>query len=305
MNRYDEYLKKLASEDPILAPDSVRENIDKILSGLPNEPVPKVEEFTQKKSTHKSLRYFTAAASIVFVVCFAMPNLSGVYASAMAEMPVLGEVIKVLTIRTYQYQDDTHDMSVLVPKVEVDENGQAETDINSDIAIFTDQIVMNFYHNLESYDEDAHEALTLDHKVITNTKHWFSMRLRVTETAASSYTYYKYYSIDKQTGETINLGSLFQDKSYIDVLTNEIKAQIDKQMANNTELKYYISDPDLGDEFIQLHEDHNYYINDEGKLVIPFDEYEIAPGYMGCPEFEIPTKVFKDYLKNQYKELFS
>ncbi|MBQ5857886.1 MAG: DUF3298 domain-containing protein, partial [Peptococcaceae bacterium] len=29
----------------------------------------------------------------------------------------------------------------------------------------------------------------------------------------------------------------------------------------------------------------------DGKLVIVFDEYEVAPGFMGCPEFIIDEKI--------------
>ena len=40
--------------------------------------------------------------------------------------------------------------------------------------------------------------------------------------------------------------------------------------------------------FTELSPDAKFYINGEGNVVIVFDEYEIAPGYMGFPEFEIP-----------------
>ena len=32
-----------------------------------------------------------------------------------------------------------------------------------------------------------------------------------------------------------------------------------------------------------------FYLNAEGALVIVFDEYEVAPGSMGMPEFVIPA----------------
>ena len=39
-----------------------------------------------------------------------------------------------------------------------------------------------------------------------------------------------------------------------------------------------------------------FYINSDGKLVIAFDEAEVAPASMGCPEFVIPTEVIQDML---------
>ncbi len=40
----------------------------------------------------------------------------------------------------------------------------------------------------------------------------------------------------------------------------------------------------------------NFYINKEGKFVISFDEYEVAPGYMGVQEFIIPTEIISNIL---------
>lgn len=34
-------------------------------------------------------------------------------------------------------------------------------------------------------------------------------------------------------------------------------------------------------------EDNKFYINEAGNLVIVFEKYEVAPGFMGQQEFEI------------------
>ena len=36
----------------------------------------------------------------------------------------------------------------------------------------------------------------------------------------------------------------------------------------------------------------DFYINSNGKVVIVFEKYKIAPGYMGTQEFEIDKKIF-------------
>ncbi len=45
--------------------------------------------------------------------------------------------------------------------------------------------------------------------------------------------------------------------------------------------------------FKEISPQQNFYLNPEGKLVIAFNEYEVAPGSMGCPEFEMPDEIFK------------
>ena len=44
----------------------------------------------------------------------------------------------------------------------------------------------------------------------------------------------------------------------------------------------------------------NFYISEEGTLTLVFDKYEIAPGYMGSVEFEIPTEVIADIVKDGF-----
>ena len=41
--------------------------------------------------------------------------------------------------------------------------------------------------------------------------------------------------------------------------------------------------------FQSIEDDQSFYINNSGQLVIVFDEYEVAPGSMGMPEFVIPS----------------
>ena len=46
---------------------------------------------------------------------------------------------------------------------------------------------------------------------------------------------------------------------------------------------------------------YTHLFSEDGNIVILFDKYEAAPGYMGCPEFEIPETVYAEYLKDDYK----
>ncbi|WP_249651017.1 RsiV family protein, partial [Lysinibacillus sp. D4A3_S15] len=56
------------------------------------------------------------------------------------------------------------------------------------------------------------------------------------------------------------------------------------------------ADEDLMEEFTAIQPDQQFYISDKGKLVLSFDKYDVAPGFMGVVEFEIPTDVLKDDL---------
>ena len=303
MNKFDETIKKNATEHPIETPASVREHIDEILADLPETPEAQTSNVVSFPKKRSYSRYLSTAACIAFVFFFAMPNLSSNYALAMSKIPILGEVIEVLTIRSYNYEDGNYELDIKVPGI--DAESESAADINATVADLTDQVVVQFYDDLEKNEGKGHGAVNIDYTVLTNTKQWFTLHLIVAETAASSNLYYKYYHIDKESGQNVALGDLFQDDHYAEVITAEIKSQMERQMQKDDAIEYFVNDPDLGDDFITIDAKHNFYINKEGSLVIPFDKYEVAPGSMGCPEFEIPTKTFKNLLKNEYRDLFS
>lgn len=58
------------------------------------------------------------------------------------------------------------------------------------------------------------------------------------------------------------------------------------------ETQIYFVDTDMPDnDFQQIAAEQSFYYNQEGQLVIAFNEYEVAPGYMGCPQFIINDAV--------------
>ncbi len=77
-----------------------------------------------------------------------------------------------------------------------------------------------------------------------------------------------------------------------------------KRHKEDENMIYWVSgveDEDLIELFEKISKDQNFYINNDGKLVICFDKYEVAPGYMGVQEFIIPTEVISNVLvSNEY-----
>ena len=52
--------------------------------------------------------------------------------------------------------------------------------------------------------------------------------------------------------------------------------------------------------FSEITGEENFYISQDGKLTLVFDEYTVAPGYMGVVEFEIPTEVIAGIVKDGF-----
>lgn len=296
MNNFDKYIKSKAAKEQTDIPDSVKNRIEQTLADLP-----------EKKPVIKQIRILprilASAACFVFIILFLLPNVSVTYAQALEPIPVIGDIVRVVTIRNYFYSDDKHEMDIEVPKIEGD-NDAAEN-INQDITKLTETLVGQFYEDVELIGDEGHSSIYLDYETVTNTDTWFTLKIRVHEAAGSSNTYYKFYHIDKRTDEIVKLGDLAKDNSFYDVLVKEIKRQMKLQMENDSSVVYWLDDSIIGKDFVSLTENHNFYWNDNGDLVIVFDKYEVCPGAMGTPEFVIDKGVFRDVLKSEYKDAIS
>lgn len=296
MNDFDKYIKYKAAEERSDIPDSVKNRIEQTLADLP-----------EKKPVIKQIRILpriaAAAACFVFIILFLLPNVSVTYAQELEQIPVIGSIVRVVTIRNYFYSDDKHEMDIDLPKIEGD-NDAAEN-INQDITQLTETLVGEFYEEVELIGDEGHSSIYLDYETVTNTDTWFTLKIRVHEAAGSGNTYYKFYHIDKRTNKIVKLGDLANDNSFYDVLVAEIKRQMKLQMETDSSIVYWLDESIIGEDYVSLTENHNFYWNDNGDLVIIFDKYEVCPGAMGTPEFAIGRDVIKDILKSEFKDVIS
>lgn len=156
-------------------------------------------------------------------------------------------------------------------------------------------------------NEGGYLGLDSSYVIATDTSQILSIGRYVVETVGSSSTVMKYDTIDKQKEIVITLPSLFKDNAYVEKVSAYIADKMREEMiATNQDKMYWVSDAGLEDEslvelFTTIKADQNFYISEQGKLVIVFDKYEVAPGYMGIVEFEIPTEIVQDSLvSNEY-----
>lgn len=138
--------------------------------------------------------------------------------------------------------------------------------------------------------------MTSTYQVVTDNEKYLSLRINTTVIMASGAEYVKIFTIDKATGQVVTLKDLFRNKAdYVKALSDNIKEQMREQMAADDSNMYFLeSGEDAADDFDQITGDESFYFNENGELVIVFDEYTVAPGYMGVVEFTIPKSVTGD-----------
>lgn len=297
MNDFDKYIKSEVAKEQTDIPDSVKNRIEQTLVDLP-------EKKPVKKQIRILPRIAASAACFVFIILFLLPNVSVTYAQALEQLPVIGDLVRVVTIRNYYYDDNHWKMDINIPQIESEDSKSVDY-INKDVSELTTALINRFYEDLEINGNKGYGSLNVDYEVVTNTDSWFTLKLTVCQTAASSNTYFKFYHIDKNQGKIVELGDLFNTDKFSDSLVAEIKKQMQEQMANDENISYWINTSGIGEEFASVSADHNFYWNENGDLVIIFDKYEVGPGSMGTPEFVIDKGVIRDILKSEFKDVIS
>lgn len=301
MRTFDKKLRRMATEEPSELPASAKERIASLLVSLPEWEVP--EKHVPSSFRQNVSRAAMAVACTAVTALVILPNISPAYAQTMERIPVLGELVRVVTIRNYFYEDDHRELNVEVPEIREENDGAAA--VNRDIDAWTSELVAGFYDELEISGGNGYGSIYVDYETVTDTERWFTLKLSVYETAASSNSYFRYYHIDKATGEEVHLDDLFADEKYSDILAEEIRSQMREQMEADEAVVYWLDDPDPEFSFTSaaLEGEHNFYFTENGELVIPFDKYEVAPGYMGSPSFVIPASVTDDLWAKAFTDI--
>ena len=154
-----------------------------------------------------------------------------------------------------------------------------------------EQAVTSFEQNVSQ--ETGYQTLRFLHRTITDTPDWYCMEVFCYTASADGFEQVNHFTINKKTGERVELEDLFYaGADYITPISEEIISQMRARMKENPEVEYWIdSEDDPESDFSRIREDQDFYIDDEGRLVICFNELEAAPMSMGTVEFIIPDKV--------------
>ena len=163
--------------------------------------------------------------------------------------------------------------------------------ITEEIRQMEEQAVTSFEQNVSQ--ETGYQTLRFLHRTITDTPDWYCMEVFCYTASADGFEQVNHFTINKKTGERVEREDLFYaGADYITPISEEIISQMRARMKENPEVEYWIdSEDDPESDFSRIREDQDFYIDDEGRLVICFNELEAAPMSMGTVEFIIPDKV--------------
>lgn len=245
------------------------------------------------KNKIKKIGMWTIAIILTLSI---LPNTNQKIAHAMQQLPLVGKIFKVITIREFSYDDRHNSAKVKVPKVVTQEDHPSVSDVNKEIEEYTNKLLAQFENNMLV---EGYQNLDVSYQVVTNNENWFSLDIAAVKTQASGYEFHKIYNINKVTGKQVQLKDIFQEGSnYIAIISEEIKNQMIFKMSKDSGVTYWLDNKENPeDNFKEIKENQNFYLNEDANLVIVFDEYEVAPGFMGVQHFIIQKEILKDILK--------
>jgi len=265
--------------------------------GKPNRPkkIPGHSSFFHKG--RKIVLATMSAFSLLFWTDF-----SPIFASSRG-IQVMESKVQVMTLKEISFNEGNFAAKIQIPYLEGLKNKELEKSLNEKYRKEGEQLFEEFKKEMEEM-KNSGGFLNVDSGffVKTDTERLLSIGRFTTMTQASSSSTVKYDNIDKIDGVLITLPSLFKNDDYIDVISENIKLQMIEKMKADPNLVYWVETGEgnqgMAKPFEKISPDQNFYISEEGKLVISFDKYEVGPGIMGIQEFEIPTEIIADLLVN-------
>ena len=266
----------------------------------------RMEQGKKEKKVMKMKTWMKGVAVAAAVALVILPNTSSSVAYAMEHIPLLGNVVKVVTFRDYHYDQNKKTADVSVSKIDintedlegesVDNAKKSSEEINREIEQITNQWVEEFKDTMSS---DGYEQIMVKTEQINTTDEYFTLKLICYQGAGSGFEQDFFYTINLDTGKRMKLSDLFIEGSdYRTIISDDIKKQMRKQMDEDENVSYWLDDKEVEEwNFDEIPEDVSFYVNENDELVICFNEGDVAPMYMGTVEFVISNEVLGEIRK--------
>ncbi len=229
----------------------------------------------------------------------AMTSLLGLGAGVLLTLNVLPAVadavssllsVNILTIKSFRFGLGDNSLSADYPVFD----GNGSEGLNSAVTNCIDKAREKFmwYFNRRY---NGYVAEDTRYTVIRDDEKYLTVQFTTTINAGGSMDFSRWIIFDKSAGKVLELADMFKDGSdYIGVISDEILRQMRYKNENEGAGFFIEGSAEDGMCFSRISEDANFYIDSYDRLVIVFDEYEVAPGFMGSPEFIIPDNIMEE-----------
>lgn len=240
------------------------------------------------------VRPLWSAAAMLLLGFIALLNVSRAFAELVGEVPLLGPLARLCTIREYSRSNGDDEVNVRIPALAGTGNPALEERINAEILQrMNDQVAAAERRAREAREAriatggDPNEVIPvfidIDYELKYTSVERISFVVTKTETLANAYSEQYFYNLALPDGRDLQLSDLLGPD-----FKRIVDAEVERQIAERGK------DPDIvffeGENgFRGIDDRQKFFIDADGQVVVVFAKYEIAPGSMGIQTFKIPA----------------
>ena len=245
---------------------------------------------TRSRAGGHALRRTLGAAAACFVVVLGGLNLSPTFAAAAGDVPVLGGLFQILTVRSYDEVKDGIDYDVSVPEVEAD--GAVSEAVNAQIQERVDAHLAQAQSDWEAYKDayfatggaeeqwgDREMDVIIDYEIKAQTDTTVSFVVDFAECWVSAQQQRYCYNLDLANNKDITLADVLGE-DWVNICNTAVQAYIDQ----DTSGLFFTADKG---GFTTVDDTTSFYLNQDGSVTLVFPEYAIAAGAAGIVEIPV------------------
>ena len=211
---------------------------------------------------------------LIFLLIIAPLCINAVHASE--------DNAKLQLLKEKHYETEGTIVTVKIPHVVNVKDDKVKKVINKLIT----QGIDDFTNEFKEFDKEPNT----EHKLIADItfQNYYSddkiisFSINATQIMADSYLQKKFYTVDLKTGEVYNIEH-FLGSDYQNIVKKSVQQQIAENKEKYPNLMYF----DEAVNNLKITNEQPFYINKDNQVVVVFNQFEIAPGYMSLPEFII------------------
>ncbi len=211
---------------------------------------------------------------LIFLLIIAPLCINAVHASE--------DNAKLQLLKEKHYETEGTIVTVKIPHVVNVKDDKVKKGINKLIT----QAIDDFTNEFKEFDKEPNT----EHKLIADItfQNYYSddkiisFSINATQIMADSYLQKKFYTVDLKTGEVYNIEH-FLGSDYQNIVKKSVQQQIAENKEKYPNLMYF----DEAVNNLKITNEQPFYINKDNQVVVVFNQFEIAPGYMSLPEFII------------------
>ena len=186
---------------------------------------------------------------------------------------------KLILLEEKHYETNGTIVTVKFPQI-INVDDKIKVDINN-LILKTIDTYLDEIKEFGKNQSTAHKLIVeIDFENYYSDDDIFSFSINSSQILADSHLQKKFFTINPTTGEIYNVEH-FLGSDYQNIILTTVKKQIAENTKNNPNLIYF--DEEVNNLKISI--DQPFYINKDNQVVVVFDQFQIAPGYMSLPSF--------------------